>query len=137
MVMVSAVLFTRMGLSEEIQRRLGISVKILSCSKCCTFWCCVVLLLVGKNGFVKSVTVSFIFAYLAQWLALTYDMAAMIYNRVYEKITENPGPPKGVEVSDATSGENGSETDTYDEVPQMQLKDDTLRDDKKVWGRER
>lgn len=117
MVMVSAVLFTRMGLSEEIQRRLGISVKILSCSKCCTFWCCVVLLLVGKNGFVKSVTVSFIFAYLAQWLALTYDMAAMIYNRVYEKITENPGTKEGFEAPDASSGEDGLETDSLDAMP--------------------
>lgn len=117
MVMVSAVLFTRMGLSDEIQRWLRLDLKILSCSKCCTFWCCVVLLLAGKNGVVKSVTVSFIFAYLAQWLALAYDIAAMIFNRVYEKITENPGTQEGAEAPDTFPGEDGVEADSLDAMP--------------------
>ena len=117
MVTASSVLFIRMGLAGEIQRRLGTGAKILSCTKCLTFWCCAVLLLAVRTRPLPAVTASFISAYLSQWLALAYDAAATLYNRIYEKITENPGA-EGTEAGPG-SGADGIETGSADEVPQM------------------
>ena len=109
MVMTSSVLFTRMGLADEIQRRLGTSWAILSCPKCCTFWCCLSLLLATRAGLLPAITTSFVSAYAAQWLALAYDTAATLYNRLYEQITEKTEP--------GSAGQDGIKTDTADAVP--------------------
>lgn len=117
MVMASSVLFTRMGLADEIQRRLGIDAKILSCPKCCTFWGCAVLLLAGRAKPLPAITASFISAYVAQWLALAYDQAAVLYNRLYEKITENPGTEGPGPEAGPGSGPDGIPADSEDAVP--------------------
>ena len=123
MVTVSCVLFIGMGLSGEIQQRLGFSSKILSCPKCCTFWCALVLLLAGRNKLLPSVAVSFGSSYVAMWLALALDALAVIYNKAYEKITQNPGAAEdaGPEGS-PDSGEDSVKAGSPDEMPKMQIK---------------
>ena len=119
---VCSVLFIGMGLSGEIQRILGFSWRILNCPKCLTFWCVPAVLLLGRNPALHAVAVSFLCSYAAMWLTLALDAAAVKYNRLYEKITENPGARKGSEVPDTASGEDGLETGAFDEVPQMQIR---------------
>ena len=127
MVTVSCVLFIGMGLSGEIQQRLGFSSKILSCPKCCTFWCALVLLLAGRNKLLPSVAVSFGSSYAAMWLALALDALAVIYNKAYEKITKNPGAAESADPEGSSgSGQDGLEAGPADEVPQMQIRHDTL-----------
>ena len=119
---VSSVLFIGMGLSGEIQRILGFSWRILNCPKCLTFWCVLAVLLIGRNPVLHAVAVSFFCSYAAMWLTLALDAAAVKYNYIYGKITENTGTEKGTEAPDASSGEDGLETGAFDEVPQMQIR---------------
>ena len=123
MVVVSCVLFISMGLSEEIQQRLGFSLMVLSCPKCCTFWCTLVLLLADRYKLLPSVAVSFGSSYIAMWLALALDALTIIYNRAYEKITQNQGSSEGTGNEDpSTSGEDSVKAGSPDEMPKMQIK---------------
>ena len=122
MVLISSVLFIGMGLSGEIQRIAGISVKILNCPKCLTFWSTLVTLLAERHPVFPTIAVSFIASYLAMWLTLAYDAATVKYNRLYEKITETPGTSEREgSQEDTDSGEDGVEAGPFDEVPQMQI----------------
>lgn len=88
LITVSCVLFIQMGLSDAISDFLQLRIKIASCPKCCTFWCCLIWLLTHKYGLVQSVAASFIASYCALWLSLLYDGLAILYNYFYEQITE-------------------------------------------------
>ena len=83
MIMVSAVLFIQMGLSEAVQEKLHFRCKILSCYKCLNFWLSLIYLGVKGYDFLAVIAVSFLFSYLALWLALLYDIAADFYNSTY------------------------------------------------------
>lgn len=112
-VTLSCVLFIQMGLSREIQERIGFKSEILSCPKCLTFWSVMALMLIKGNGVLYTVAASFIFAYLALWLALLYDVLAKFYNVCYDSITETPDTS-----TDAETSANESEIPA-DEVSQM------------------
>ena len=122
MVLVCTVLFIGMGLSGEIQRIAGISLKILNCPKCLTFWSVLVVLLARRHPAIPSVAASFIASYLAMWLTLALDAATVKYNSLYEKITENTGTSEAPG-QDATPdpGADDLPPDPADEVPQMQI----------------
>lgn len=89
LITISCVLFIQMGLSEAIQEFLHIKIRIVSCPKCMTWWICLYYLLLHKYGIVESVAASFIASYCAQWVALIYDAVALLYNFLYEQITQN------------------------------------------------
>ena len=127
MVLVCSVLFIGMGLSGEIQRIAGISLKILNCPKCLTFWSCLLFLLANRHPVLPSVAASFIASYAAMWLTLALDAATVKYNRLYEKITQNPGTGEGSGPGSATDpGAERIEAPADDEVPKMQIDYDTL-----------
>ena len=88
LITISCVLFIQMGLAEAISDFLQLRIKIASCQKCCSFWCCLIWLLTHKNGLVLSVAASFIASYCALWLSLIYDYLAVLYNNLYEQITK-------------------------------------------------
>ena len=88
LITVSCVLFVQMGLSDAVQETLRFRIKIASCPKCLAFWTNLAVWLARGNGFVESVAVSFICSYAALWLALLYDAFALLYNWIYESITE-------------------------------------------------
>ena len=102
LITVSAVLFVQMGLSSAIQSKIHFHSEIASCPKCATFWSVLAYCILTRNGILISVAASFICAYVAQWLALVYDALAILYNTIYESITEpqdtskdaEPGPDK-------------------------------------------
>lgn len=90
MLAAGCVLFINMGLAGEIQALFPFRLRILTCPKCLTFWC--VLLYNAFNGTpaAETVAVSFGLSYLALWANLLLDILTIQYNRIYEKITENP-----------------------------------------------
>ena len=122
MVLACSVLFIGMGLSGEIQRIAGISLKVLNCPKCLTFWSTLAVLLARRHPVLPSVAVSFLASYAAMWLTLAYDAATVKYNALYEKITETPGTGEGFGPDSPTAaGEDGLQASADDEVPQMQI----------------
>ena len=89
LISLSCVLFIQMGLSDVIQHALRFRLRIISCPKCLTFWSIIAYLsITGHGSVVEIVAVSFLFAYLALWLALVYDALAALYNNLYEQITQ-------------------------------------------------
>lgn len=90
LLMVSVVLFNHMGLSAAIEGLIGYKFRILSCSKCCTFWLSLIALLVGGTPIVLSVTLSFVLSYAALWLDLLLAIMARSYESTYDKVSEAP-----------------------------------------------
>ena len=121
-VLVCTVLFIGMGLSAKVQQIAGISLKILNCPKCLTFWSVLAVLLVRRHPVLPSVAVSFLAAYAAMWMTLALDAATVKYNALYEKITQIPGTREGSGPGSPTAtGEDGLQASADDEVPQMQI----------------
>lgn len=115
LITVSAVLFVQMGLSDTIQDVIHFRSRIASCPKCVSFWSVLAYCILTERGVIVSVASSFICAYVALWIALAYDALALIYNTVYESITETKDT-----ASDAGPGPASPDATTAsDEVPQM------------------
>jgi len=122
MALVCSVLFIGMGLSGEIQRIAGISLKILNCPKCLTFWSALTILLLNRHPILPTVAASFIASYMAMWLTLAYDAATVKYNRLYEKITETPGISKREgDQEDTGSDPDSLKANPSDEMPKMPI----------------
>lgn len=119
LITVSCVLFVEMGLSEAIQRALHISLRIVSCPKCLTWWICLAYQVTHDYGIIEAVAASFVCSYCALWLALAYDALANLYNHAYETITR--GTPQ-----DTEAGPDENDPESPDAVPQMQIDDDTV-----------
>ena len=121
LITVSCVLFIQMGLSDAVQRTLHISLRIVSCPKCLTWWICLGYLVTHDYGIIVSVATSFICSYAALWLALAYDVLATLYNHAYTQITRDTAetPEAGIPVKDGTAP--GS-----DAVSEMQMNDESI-----------
>lgn len=109
---LSCVLFVQMGLGDAIQRTTGVSFRIMSCPKCLTMWVVLSYLLLTGRDAVQAVAASFVSSYCAMWAALVYDAMALLYNRIYEKITETDDTPAAESPDTEDAG--------ADEVSQMQ-----------------
>lgn len=112
LITTSCVLFIQMGLSGEIQERLGVQSRVLSCPKCMTFWSVLAWMLCARAGLVLSVAASFICAYAALWAALILDGLTALYNHLYDTITKTTDTS---ETPEAQPGDHDQEADT-DEV---------------------
>lgn len=116
LITISCVLFIQMGLSEAIQDFLHIKVGVVSCPKCLTWWICLAALVGSDYGIIESVAASFIASYVATWLALVYDALAILYNYIYEQITQNPDASTAAERPESPADLQADS----DEVSQMQ-----------------
>ena len=115
LITVSAVLFVQMGLSSAIQEKVHIHSRIASCPKCACFWSVLAYCILTRRGVIVSVAASFICAYVALWIALAYDALALLYNTIYESITETNDT-----ATDAGPGPDGpGAPSAADEVSQM------------------
>lgn len=79
MIMINSVIAIHLGLSTAIAK---ILTKILSCSKCLTFWSSLCLLYMLGCNIVIAVLLSLIGAYISNWLALIL----IRFNQKYEKL---------------------------------------------------
>lgn len=86
LVAVSCVLAIHMGLVDAVGEALHYRFRIISCTKCLTFWSTLVTGLLRRHGVIVSVATAFLLAYLAMWLDLALAWVAGHYNRWYEKI---------------------------------------------------
>lgn len=86
LVAASCVLAIHMGLIDAIGETLHYRFRIISCTRCCTFWSTLFMSLFQRRGIVISIATAFILAYLAMWLDLALMWIAGYYNRWYEKI---------------------------------------------------
>ena len=86
-----------MGLADAVQSELHIRLRVFSCVKCGTFWANLLYMLYCGRGVLYSIAVSFLCSYASLWIALLYDIAALYYNKYYEKITEADTADKGSE----------------------------------------
>lgn len=118
LVAVSCVLFVQMGLSGTVQEILHFKSRILSCPKCLTFWVVLAWELTHRVGLVVSIATSFILSYAALWSALILDGLTVLYNSLYDTITQtNTGSSQNAE-----AGDGSKDTDTApdsDELPKM------------------
>lgn len=87
-LVIGCVLFISMGLSDEVQRRIGIQSKFLSCPKCLCFWSTLLLLLISGCELITAVCASFLFSYVAMWADLGLSMLNKKYNELYEQISD-------------------------------------------------
>ena len=118
LVAVCCVLFVQMGLSGAIQDTLRIRSRILSCPKCLTFWAVLAWELAHRAGPLPSAAASFILSYAATWAALILDGLAVLYNALYDAITEKDDGAS----EDAEAGPGPQDQDAApgpDEVPKM------------------
>ena len=108
LILVSCVLFVQAGLSDAIQETLHVKLRIASCPRCLTFWACLAWTLMTGHGLLVSVAASFITSYCAMWLCLAYDALALVYNYLYEQITQTPdtapAPERAERPTDPSAG---------------------------------
>ena len=95
MLTIACVLFTQMGLADAIQDVLDFRLTMMSCPKCMTYWSVLAYAVLSGRGFLECITVPFISAYAALWLALAYDIMTTIYNRIYEHISKTTDTEEG------------------------------------------
>lgn len=114
-IMTCCVLFIQMGLSDAIQSKLHIRLRILSCPKCLTFWSCMGWFALHGDFSIRTVAASFIASYCSLWLALLYDGLAVAYNYLYEEISKTSGSSEDAQDAGPGKGRNAQ----ADEVPQM------------------
>ena len=88
LITLSCVLFIQMGLADAICNLFRVSLRIVTCPKCLTFWSSLAWTLLSEYDPLVCVAASFIASYAATWLALLYDSLALIYNHLYEQITK-------------------------------------------------
>ena len=61
--------------------------RVLSCTKCATFWICVVYCLYEcKYGFAKTFCISAVASYLSVWIEMFYVWLNQKYNSLWEQM---------------------------------------------------
>ena len=82
----AAVCANHLGLIKAIEGVIKHRLPIVSCDKCLTFWLVLVFCICGGCEAVRSVSVSFLSAYVATWLRLLMAFIDKLYNSIYDKI---------------------------------------------------
>ena len=79
---VTAVIMHHLGLTEAISKVIS---KIACCVKCCTFWSCLMVLMVcGCNIFV-AIFYAVVMAYLSLWTGPLLDRLNNLYVRLWQR----------------------------------------------------
>ena len=86
MLMASVTLANHMGIVEAAEKIMHHKFKILSCSKCGTFWTVLIYLLFMGNHFVTSIATAFALSYTAIWFELLLGYLSKVYESAYNKI---------------------------------------------------
>ena len=112
LITIACVLFVCMGLSDAIQSAVGIRIPVVSCPKCLTFWSVLLWCVWREASPAVCVATSFICAYSALWLSLVHDALSVLYNKLYELLSETSD-------AEAADPATDDEADDSDEVSQM------------------
>lgn len=104
-----------LGLVRAIEEVFDISLPIVSCPKCFTFWCvlcygCRSVATCG-TGIAVVFAISFLCAYMAIWVELGMGYVDTLYTKLYEKIYTS-----GKDNETATDTDNGDTTGSVSEL---------------------
>ena len=86
-IIVAVVLFENMGMRTAIEKTINYNFKILSCTRCTSFWSILIYVILHNGTIVDAISSSFIGSYIAVWCELLFGYLTLIYERIYEKIT--------------------------------------------------
>ena len=81
--MVVASTAQHLGLTEAIA---GVIQKIASCSMCCTFWCCLAVLVFEGCDILAASALSLSVAYLSHWFGLLLGWLNNQYETLWQRI---------------------------------------------------
>lgn len=86
-IIVAVVLFENMGMRTAIEKVTGYNFKVLSCTRCTTFWSILFYISLYEATIIDAISFSFIGSYIAVWCELLFGYLTLIYERIYKKIT--------------------------------------------------
>lgn len=86
MLTVCSTLFIHMGLCEALEKLFKVKFRVLSCTKCLTFWMNIITLALLKADILTIVFCSFSMSYIALWLELLLSILSNRYEYIYTKI---------------------------------------------------
>lgn len=85
LVMLFATTAQHLGLTQAVAEIAG---KIAGCSMCCTFWCCVAVLLFLGADVITTAALSLLMAYLSHWFALVLVRLNSLHSELWERTTK-------------------------------------------------
>ena len=83
LVAVLGALASHLGLGEAMSK---VIVKIGSCTKCMTFWLCVVYALYRDYNIFESAALGIAASYLSIWCEMGYVWLNGLYNKLWERV---------------------------------------------------
>ena len=86
-IMIAVVLFQNMGMRDAIESIIKYKFKVLSCTRCTTFWVTLLYLLSNRGNIIDTISLSFVNSYLAVWCELLFGYLTIIYDEIYDKIS--------------------------------------------------
>ena len=86
-IMIAVVLFENMGMKEAVEKVLKYDFKILSCTRCTTFWATLAYFVYNNGKIIDAISFSFINSYIAVWCELLFGYLTVLYDDIYEEIS--------------------------------------------------
>lgn len=80
--LVAVCIAHHLGLIDAAYRVAG---KIAKCPMCCTFWACLLVLLLSGSALGVAVFAAIMAAYLSNWVGLILDTLAKLYTRLWTR----------------------------------------------------
>lgn len=85
-IVIAVTMFNHLGLCEALSKMIKYEFKILSCSKCFTFWSCLIYQSLTGVNIIRSIALSFVMAYVAMWFELLLSLLSKCYEWIYTKV---------------------------------------------------
>lgn len=85
-IVFSAVTANHLGLIAEAERLTGVSLKVVNCPKCLSFWAVLTYTLLTGMHPIEAIALSFLSAYAALWAELLEGCTDRLYSQIYGKI---------------------------------------------------
>ena len=103
-ILFTCVTANHLGLVSAVERTLNMTLPVINCCKCFTFWAVLLFWLADSQPVVVSCAVSFLSAYIAVWLELAEACIDTLFDKAYEKMygTEDNDTPATTAVAGDT-----------------------------------
>lgn len=82
-VMVAATLAQHLGLTQAISRIIS---KIAGCNMCCTFWACLLVLILSDVKPHEAALLSIFSAYASHWFVFVLMFFQLIYDKIWQRM---------------------------------------------------
>lgn len=85
-VMVAATLAQHLGLTQAISRVIS---KIAGCNMCCTFWLCLLVLILADVKLHEAALLSILSAYASHWFVFVLLHLQTIYDKLWQRMRKD------------------------------------------------